>query len=325
MLIKQQDYETIIIDANFHNTNLPTLVKPVNSNNWQDCIHDIKKLVNETLHETGGFLFRGFNVHGVDDFNCFARSFQKELLSYDYASTPRNELTGGVYTSTEYPAHQVIPLHNEQAYTLNWPLKIWFHCVTASESGGETPIADSRKIYQKISPEIREKLKQHGLLYVRNYGNGLDLTWQKAFGTDNKVEVESFCRDNDIKFLWKDDGELQTKQICQVVAEHPKSKEMVWFNQAHLFHVSNLDESIRETLISIVGIDNLPRNVYYGDGSSIEYETLDHIRTVLDECQIIFPWCEGDIMMLDNMLTAHGRSSFSGERKVIVAMAESHS
>lgn len=325
MLINQQNYETISVDSDFHNTNLPTLVKPVHSTHWQDCIKDIQQLVNQQLHQTGGFLFRGFNVHGADDFNNFARAFQQELLSYDYASTPRDELTEGVYTSTEYPAHQVIPLHNEQAYTLNWPLKIWFHCVTASEVGGETPIADSRKVYQKISPEIRERLQKHGLLYVRNYGNGLDLPWQKAFGTDNKSQVEKFCDENKIEFSWKDDGELQTKQICQVVAKHPKTNEMVWFNQAHLFHVSNLDENIRETLISIVGMENLPRNVYYGDGTPIEYETLDHIRAVLDECQVSFPWNQGDIMMLDNMLTAHGRSSFSGERKVIVAMAESHS
>ena len=325
MSINQLVFETIKIDSSFHNSNLPTLVLPINSIEWQDCIHEIRQLVDQQLHCTGGLLFRGFSVNGVEDFNEFARSFDLELLNYNYASTPRTEVTNGVYTSSEYPAHQVIPLHNEQAYTLNWPLKIWFHCVTASEQGGETPIADSRKVYQKISPVVRERFKQHGLLYVRNYGNGLDLPWQKAFGTDDKAQVEKFCHKNQIQFIWKDDGELQTKQICQAVAVHPKTNETIWFNQAHLFHVSNLDENIRETLISIVGIDNLPRNVYYGDGSPIENEALDHVREVLDECRVSFPWQQGDIMMLDNMLTAHCRCSFSGDRKVIVAMAEPHS
>lgn len=325
MSLIQQDFETIIVDSSFHETNLPTLIRPANSKNWQDCIHEIRQLVEHQLHHIGGFLFRGFNVQGAEVFNQFARAFNHDLLNYDYASTPRSEVSGGVYTSTEYPAHQVIPLHNEQAYTLNWPLKIWFHCVTASEVGGETPIADSREVYQKIAPEIRERIEQRGLLYVRNYGNGLDLSWQKAFGTEDKLQVEKFCHANNINFTWKEDGELQTKQICQVVARHPKTNDIVWFNQAHLFHVSNLAPNIKETLISIVGEDNLPRNVYYGDGTPIEDETLDHVRSVLDECKISFPWQQGDIMMLDNMLTAHGRSTFSGDRKVIVAMAEPHS
>ena len=91
------------------------------------------------------------------------------------------------------------------------------------------------------------------------------------------------------------------------------------------FHVSNLEPTIRETLLSIVGEQDLPRNVYYGDGQAIADEELSHIREVLNNCQVNFPWQAGDIMMLDNMLSAHGRSPFKGERKVIVAMAEPHS
>jgi hypothetical protein len=30
----------------------------------------------------------------------------------------------------------------------------------------------------------------------------------------------------------------------------------------------------------------------------------------------------GDILMVDNMLVAHGREPFSGPRKILVAMAE---
>ncbi|MBD1581645.1 TauD/TfdA family dioxygenase [Pseudoalteromonas sp. S16_S37] len=318
-------FKSISVDHTFHSSGLPVLVQPINSPIWQDCIDDIQQLVEQLLHIQGGLLFRGFSVNGADDFNAFARSFGHDLLNYDYASTPRNEVTSGVYTSTEYPAHQVIPLHNEQAYTLSWPLKIWFHCEIAPEKDGETPIADSRRVYDNIAPAIRARFAEHGLLYVRNYGNGLDLSWQQAFGTSDKTQVEAFCAKNHIECIWKEDGELQTRQICQAVSTHPSTHEKVWFNQAHLFHVSNLDEHIKETLISIVGEENLPRNVYYGDGSPIKDEDLQHIRQVLSQCQVSFPWQKGDIMMLDNMLAAHGRSTFSGDRKVIVAMAQGYS
>ncbi|WDE08126.1 TauD/TfdA family dioxygenase [Thalassomonas viridans] len=309
----------------FEDSRLPLLVTPAGNPSLKHCLHDIQLLVSKELYLSGGLLLRGFETDTEMDFTHFCQSFGYDLLSYDYASTPRSQVNKGVYTSTEYPAHQSIPLHNEQAYTTSWPLKIWFNCVTASTEGGETPIADSRRVYQELDPAIRDKFIGHGLLYVRNYGNGLDLPWQKAFSTDSKAEVENFCQSNGIDYVWKEDGELQTRQICQAVAQHPVTQDMVWFNQAHLFHVSNLDPAIRETLLSIVGEQDLPRNVYYGNGEAIADHELDHIREVLDRCQVSFLWQEGDIMMLDNMLSAHGRSPFKGERKVIVAMAEPHS
>jgi len=303
---------------------LPLVIEPRAEADWRTCFTDIKEVIDAQLEKVGGVLLRGFKVSDEKDFQEFAKAFGEELLSYDYASTPRSNVEGKVYTSTEYPSHQVIPLHNEQAYTLSWPMRIWFCSLKVAEEGGETPIADSRQIYNLIDPDIRARFEQKKLMYVRNYGNGLDLPWEKAFNTENKAQVESFCRENQIEFEWLNDDELRTRQICQATIAHPRTGEKVWFNQAHLFHVSNLQPHVRETLISIVGEENLPRNVYYGDGTAIDEKDLDHVRQVMDDCEVKFLWEEGDIMMLDNMLAAHARGTFKGERKVVVAMAESN-
>jgi len=286
---------------------------------------DLVRLANEHLHKAGGILFRGFQVGGVDGFHAFADGFGHPLLSYEFGSTPRTNVKGGVYTSTEYPAHQEIPLHSEQAYTLSWPLKIWFYCITSAKTGGETPIADNRRIHQALSPSIRDRFARRGLRYVRNYGGGLDVEWQKVFNTDDRGQVERYCRQNDIAFEWKPGGELRTSQCCPAVMQHPRTNEPLWFNQAHLFHVSNLQPEVREALLDLVDEKDLPRNVYYGDGQPIEDAILDEVRAAMGRCKVIFPWQPGDILMLDNMLAAHGRSSFSGERKVVVAMAEAFS
>ena len=318
----------------YQGLNIPVLitskelgVDPVQPNTglpWSGLESEILRLTEELLPVHGAILFRDFTGGVGNQMFCneFAKLFGKELLSYDFGSTPRTDLGDGVYTATEYPAHQVIPLHNEQSYTQQWPKKIWFHCVVQPEVDGETPIADSRNIYQKIPSEIRERFDNKKLLYVRNYGNGLDLPWTSVFNTDSREQVESYCRQNAIEFMWKEDGELKTWQRCQATARHHTTNEWVWFNQAHLFHVSNLEESARETLLDIVELEDLPRYVYYGDGSEIEDSILEHIRGVLDEEKVLFPWQEGDIMMLDNMLVAHGRSTFSGKRKIVVAMAD---
>lgn len=323
-----QESSGLIIAEGFGGRALPTVVTgPRVGLSWRNHFHEIEAIAKRELHKSGGILFRGFSVEDEKDFQKFSQKFGFPLLSYEFGSTPRTDLGEGVYTSTEYPPHQQIPLHNEQAYTLQWPMKIWFHCVTASEEGGETPIADSRAIYQKIDPAIRRRFDEKRLMYVRNYGNGLDVPWQQAFNVEEsnvgaKHQVEVFCRQQNIEFEWKRDGELRTRQVCQATAKHPHTGDWVWFNQAHLFHVSNLEETLRETLLSIVSEEDLPRNVYYGDGSALEESILQEIRGVLAEESVIFTWQSGDLLMLDNMLTAHGRTSFKGDRKVVVAMAE---
>lgn len=304
---------------------LPLLVQARHEGiDLQDALAELRVLSTERLEKCGGLLLRGFYVGGAERFREFAAGFGHPLLNYEFGSTPRSNVTSGVYTSTEYPAHQHIPLHNEQAYTREWPMRIWFYCVQAALVGGETPVADSREVYRRVPQAIRERFTERGLMYVRNFGNGLDVSWEQVFNTDNQQEVEAYCRQHCIECEWKDDGELRTRQLCQAVARHPRTAEWVWFNQAHLFHISNLPQEVRENLLEVVDEEDLPRNVYYGDGSPIEDSLLDEVRGVLEETKVVFPWYSGDVLMLDNMLAAHARSPFSGPRKVVVAMAEGH-
>jgi hypothetical protein len=97
---------------------------------------------------------------------------------------------------------------------------------------------------------------------------------------------------------------------------------MVWFNQAHLFHVSNLENSIQESLLAVLKEEGLSRNAYYGDGTPIERSVLDEIRAAYKASTVVFPWQKDDLLMVDNMLVAHGRRPYTGERKTLVAMAE---
>ena len=287
-----------------------------------EAFGELRADIETLVARVGGVLLRGFDVPSVDDFQQFAAAFGHPLLSYEFASTPRSAVSSGIYTSTEYPAHQHIPLHNEQAYTREWPMKIWFHCVTASPEGGETPIADSRAIYRRMPAEIRERFAP-GILYVRNYGD-FDMPWQKVFNTEDRAEVEAFCQRAGIRCEWKPDGDLRTTQLCQSIETHPVTGEQVWFNQGHLFHVSNLQPEVRESLEELLDPEDMPRNVFFADGSPIDDAIFDEIRGVLADETVMFPWQAGDVLMLDNMLVAHARTPFKGPRKVVVAMAEGH-
>jgi len=303
---------------------LPLCVRPtlpgVNLVGWAE---ENREEVGKWLLEHGGILFRGFDKLDVAGLESFITVVAGDPLAYEYASTPRTRLGGHIYSSTEYPPHQMIPLHNEHAYSREWPMKLAFLCMTASPEGGETPIADSVAVYRRLDPAIRDGFAKKGVMYVRNYDR-LDLPWQKVFRSEDPEVVEAYCREKDIEFEWKADGGLRTRQVCQAVAEHPVTRDMVWFNQAHLFHVSSLPAELRESLVAELGEENLPRHAYYGDGSPIGDDALAAIRNTMQAARVTFSWSQGDLLLLDNMLAAHGRMPFTGPRKIVVGMAEPH-
>jgi alpha-ketoglutarate-dependent taurine dioxygenase len=281
-----------------------------------------RAFIEAELLKHGGILFRHFDVDSASRFEDLARALDRELLDYFERAAPRREVGRNIYTSTEYPPDQAIPLHHEMSYSHNWPTKIWFYCAQPAQSGGATPIANDRKVFELINPAIKERFMSRKVMYVRNYGEGLDLSWREAFQTDDRAAVEEYCRHARMTCEWRDGDRLRTRAVRQVVATHPRTGETVWFNHAHMFHLSNVELSVREALLAHYKEDEFPRNAFYGDGSPIESSVLEEIRRVYTEAAVTFSWQKGDVLLLDNFLASHGREPFAGPRKVLVAMAE---
>src|SRR6185503_6604993 len=181
--------------------------------------------IRSLLAAEGAVLIRGLKVLGSTQFGkIISTLFGAELLEYIYRSTPRTELRGHVYTATEYPANQTIPQHNENAYSRNWPLRLGFMCLLPAETGGETPIGDSRVVYNMLPEFVRVKFEEKGVLYVRNYST-LDLPWSVVFQTEDRSEVEAFCEANELNYEWLDNNRLRTRQVNPAAAVHPRTGE----------------------------------------------------------------------------------------------------
>ena len=288
---------------------LPLLVQPgLPDQALRQVLPELHQVVDDELLRAGALLLRGFNSLGEQDLPALVRSFSHQPFRRPLAAP-------------EFPPQSALALHSEQSHALSWPMKLWFHCLQA---GGEMPLADGREVYRRLDFALRKRFAAKRLMYVRNFGNGLEVPWQRAFQTQDRNLVEAFCRAQQIHYEWKADGQLRTRQVAQAVACHPGTGELVWFNQAHLWHVSCHEAwhgaHWQELLPQEI---DLPRNVYYGDGSRLEPEALQEIRAVLNACQVQFAWQKGDLLMLDNMLTLHGRLPYAGPRKVLMAMAES--
>lgn len=316
--------ETFIKEETLHQAQpLPLLITPatdgVNLVQWGE---NNRQFIEARLRKHGGLLFRNFNVREVTHFEQFVKATSTELLTYRERSSPRSHISGNIYTSTDYPPNQRIFLHNENSYQHVFPLKIFFFCVTPAESGGETPIADCRRVLLRISPEIQQRFREKGgWKLVRNFRDGVGLSWQTTFQTTNKAEVEEYCHNAGIAWEWRE-GCLKTSQVRPVVAIHPATAEMVWFNHATFFHVSTLPPAVQQDLLAQYREEELPAQTYYGDGTPIEPLVLAQLREAYLQEITMFQWQRGDILMLDNMLVAHGRESFAGPRQIVVGMAE---
>ena len=111
----------------------------------------------------------------VDDFGSFIASLELESYPYVGGAAPRRiipvDAPGGdnmVYTANEAPPDMLIPFHHELAQVQNPPQYIFFYCEQPSETGGETALIDSTKVYRFANdnfPEFMEKLTKYGYVH----------------------------------------------------------------------------------------------------------------------------------------------------------------
>jgi alpha-ketoglutarate-dependent taurine dioxygenase len=302
---------------------LPLVIEPavdgLDAAAWADGNRDE---IDALLARHGAILFRGFDLRTVAAFERFTGAASTERMEYRDRSSPRHEVGARVYTSTDYPPDQSIFPHNEQSYSLTFPMRLFFFCMTPARQGGRTPIADCRKVQAQLSPETHRRFVEKDWMYVRNFGDGFGLPWQSVFQTDDRRVVEEHCRSTGIECEWKSGDRLRTRQVRPAVACHPRTGENVWFNHLTFFHVSTLAPAVRQALTSTFADEDLPNNTYYGDGSPIEPEVLDELRRAYTSQLVSFDWRAGDVLLIDNMLTAHARDPYVAPRRVLVAMTD---
>ncbi|UXI66219.1 TauD/TfdA family dioxygenase [Tahibacter amnicola] len=287
-----------------------------------DFLAGRKERMEADLAEYGAVLYRGFAPMTGEALDRLVGSLSSVSFKNDEESSPRNHVVGNVYTSTNYRSEMEIFPHNENSYKKEFPMKLFFYCVHPGAEGGETPIADCRRVLKRLGDGIKAKFQQKKWMYVRNFTAGIGVSWQEAFNTTRREDVEAYCRDQDIRFAWHDEDSLKTWQVREPLLSHPASGEPSWFNHATFFNIQTLDKDLRESLCDMFGDDALPHNTYYGDGSPIEPAVIGELQQAYLAESVPIKWETGDLMVLDNLLTAHARKPFKGERRIYLAQTD---
>ncbi|WP_274563301.1 TauD/TfdA family dioxygenase [Streptomyces spiramyceticus] len=287
-----------------------------------DRLKDLGDELGSLLAQEKALVFRGFGVT-PGKLDAVLDLLLPNRLAYVHGNSPRTKVGSNVYTSTEYPQEFTISMHNEMSYAHAWPARLAFYCQIQPGGGGATPVVDSELWLSSLDAEIRDAFAG-GVRYVQNLhdGYGLGKSWQDTFETDKRQDVESFLDGTGATWEWKADGSIRVESVRPSTTKHPLTGTEGWFNQADQWHPAGLGDDTAAALSQILPEDELPQNVTFADGSPIPAEYVVQIRDRGLDNAVDVDWRTGDLLLIDNVLLAHGRRPFTGDRRVLVAMSD---
>ena len=294
------------------------------ASDFVELIGEQRDAVREALYKHGALLFRGFGVADPTSFESVTRAFVPKAFSYVGGGSPRSRISGEVFTSTEYAADAVLPMHNEASYFKTLPDFVWFCCKIAPEVAGETPLGDMRRVLKRLDPALVDRFDAHGLMYVNNLhsGDGFGKSWQQTYQSDDRREVEGRIGEKGFEFAWTSPTNLQVRMRAPSLRVHPVTGDIYWGNQVANWHPSLLPPTTFKALTRLYGAHvNFPKTVLFDDGTEIPDEDVRQISAALTAEETVFGWEAGDVLLVDNQAIAHGRRPFKGARQIMVALA----
>jgi alpha-ketoglutarate-dependent taurine dioxygenase len=286
---------------------------------WAD---EHRLALRAVVAEHGSVLVRGLGLHDVAGTGAVFQRLGVELMADQEAFASRQAYPDGVYSSSKWPPNQPMCMHHELSYRLEFPGLMLFACLTAPTSGGATAVADAPAVLDALPAELVQRFEREGWMLTRSYNDEIGASFAEAFGTDDRGAVETYCRANAIEFEWQPDGALRTRQRRSAVVRHPVTGQRCWFNQVAFLNEWTIAAEVREYLVDVYGEDGLPFNTRFGSGDPIGEDVVQLLNEVYEANTKREPWQPGDLMMVDNIRSAHSREAYDGPREVLVAMAE---
>lgn len=276
----------------------------------------------DVVTEHGAVLVRGLGLRDPEQVGAVFRTLADELMADREAFAARRTYGDRVYSSAAWPPNQPMCMHHELSYRTEFPSRLLFACLTAPAEGGATGVADAATVLDSLPAELVDRFERHGWRLSRAYNEDIGASYADAFGTEDRDEIERYCAANAIEHTWLPGDELRTAQVRPAVVRHPVTGTRCWFNQIAFLNEWTMDPEVREYLVDLYGADGLPFNTASGDGTPVGEDVVALLNEVYEANTAREPWQAGDLMLVDNIRTAHSREAYEGDREVLVGLAD---
>ncbi|GLW05881.1 syrP protein [Microtetraspora sp. NBRC 13810] len=300
----------------------PPILRAVAGGDPLSWASEHRDALRAVVAEHGSLLVRGLGLRDPAKTGAVLQRLAGGLMTEKEGFASRRAYSADVYSSSTWPPNHPMCMHHELSYRLEFPGLMMFACLTAPSAGGATAVADSPEVLRALPGELVERFEREGWLLTRGYNDEIGASIAEAFGTDDRGAVERYCRANAIEFEWRPDGGLLTRQRRSAVVRHPVTGQRCWFNQIAFLNAWTMAPEVREYLVDVHGADGLAFDTRFGDGDPIGEDVVQLINEVYEATTVREPWQAGDLMLVDNIRTAHSREPFEGPREVLVAMTD---
>ena len=316
----------MLADLEFSPDHFPSII--VNDGSIQTLaqakawISENETIIKKELACTGAVLFRGFPVTDAVSYDQFFSAFGYSNFTYkeSLSNAVRINYTDLVFSANEAPKDVEIYLHSEMAQTPVFPNVISLFCETAADIGGATILCRSDIVCQKIAaaePQLTEKLATVGVKYTNripatdNPDSAQGRGWQSTLSVETRDQAEQKLLSLGYRWQWHADGSLSSQTRALPAIKSIDSDRQVFFNQ------------IIAAYQGWEGVKADPSvGLCFGDDSAIPKSFLDRVCALAEETAYDLMWQDGDVAVVDNHLSMHGRRPYGGERvrRVLVTL-----
>jgi hypothetical protein len=268
----------------------------------------------------GALLFRGFPLRTAEDFDRFVAAFGLPAFTYEdsLSNAVRVQRTPRVFTANEAPPTVQIFFHHEMAQTPLYPARLFFFCEQPAAKGGATPLCRSDVLLERLAERCGrfvENCLERGLRYSNvmpaenDLASGMGRSWQSTLKTRDRGGAEQRLRNLGYDWEWLAGGCLRARTpILPAVMKLPDGRHS-FFNQLIAAWCGWKDAR-----------NDPAKSITFGDGTPLDPDAVAVAVRLAEELAFDLPWQAGDVALVDNYVTMHGRRPFEGTRKILAAM-----
>ncbi len=264
--------------------------------------------IKADLQQHKYILFKN-QANTAEDFLSFSEAIGNDFVSYKGGAYVREKVKKGNNTLLSVTGGSgmkiAIPMHGEMHYKKIKPPLLWFCCINAPLSNGETTLCDSELLFESLSMEAKTLFLHHNIQYIRTY---TEERWQGVFQTTAIQEAIPFFKANDLEYSLDKNNVLTTKYTCSALYHSADGKKHFINNILPINYQEK--NGMEGNLVRLENGDPIPANI------------LEELVHKSEAQKINVQWEKGDVVLIDNFKAMHGRNQITcNNRNIIVRMS----